>query len=156
MQSNPRAQSSPTAPSTSLYDQDLSAWAAHNAQLLRNGQFNELDIEHLIEELDDMGKSEQHAIVSHMRILLMHLLKWQFQANLRSSSWRYSIANARIEIADLLSASPSLQRLPQTELPRVYLQARRLASTETGPPPMTFPLICPYELGQVLGEEWLP
>ena len=156
MQSNPKAQSSATEPSAALYDQDLSAWAAHNAQLLRNGQFNELDIEHLIEELDDMGKSEQHAIVSHMRILLMHLLKWQFQTNLRSSSWRYSIANARIEIADLLSASPSLQRLPQTELPRVYLQARRLASTETGLPPTTFPSTCPYELEQVLDEEWLP
>ena len=155
MHSHPQAQSSPLEPGKSLYDQDLSAWAMHNAQLLRNGQFNELDIEHLIEELDDMGKSEQHAIVSHMRILLMHLLKWQFQANLRSSSWRYSIANARIEIADLLSASPSLQRLPQTELPRVYLQARRLASTETGLPPVTFPLICPYDLEQLLDEEWL-
>ena len=155
MQSNPQTQSTPPRSSTSLYEQDLSAWAAHNAQLLRNGQFNDLDVEHLIEELDDMGKSEQHAIVSHMRILMMHLLKWQFQANLRSSSWRYSIVNARIEIADLLSASPSLQRLPQTELPRVYLQARRLASTETGLLPATFPLICPYELEQVLDEEWL-
>ena len=156
MHSNLQAQSSPPEPGTPLYDQDLAAWAAHNAQLLRNRQFNDLDIEHLIEELDDMGKSEQHAIVSHMRILLMHLLKWQFQANLRSSSWRYSIVNARIEIADLLSASPSLQRLPQTELPRIYLQARRLASTETGLPPVTFPLICPYDLEQLLDEEWLP
>ena len=75
MQSNPQAKSSPIGPGTSLYDQDLSAWAAHNAQLLRKGQFKDLDIEHLIEELDDMGKSEKRGIYSQQKVLLMHLLK---------------------------------------------------------------------------------
>ena len=77
MQSNLQAQSSPTGSSTSLYDQDLSAWAAHNAQLLRKGQFQDLDIDHLIEELDDMGKSEKRGIYSHQKVLLTHLLNWQ-------------------------------------------------------------------------------
>ena len=98
MQSNPQAQSSLNGPNTSLYNQDLSAWAAHNAQLLRNRQFKDLDIEHLIEELDDMGKSEKRGIYSHQKVLLMHLLNWQFQPAKQTSSLSYAIRNARREL----------------------------------------------------------
>jgi hypothetical protein len=67
------------AATATLYDQDLSVWANRNADLLHQRQFDDVDFEHLIEELRDMGKSDQRAIYSHLRNLLMHLLKWQFQ-----------------------------------------------------------------------------
>ena len=113
MQSNPQAQSGPTGLSTSLYDQDLSAWAAHNAQLLRNGQFNDLDIEHLIEELDDIGKSEKRGIYMHQKVLLMHLLKWQFRPAKQTPSRRYTVRNARRELKYLIDDNPSLKNFPQ-------------------------------------------
>ena len=156
MQSNPQAQSSPTGPSTSLYDQDLSAWAAHNAQLLRKGQFNDLDIEHLIEELDDMGKSEKRGIYSHQKVLLMHLLKWQLQPAKQTSSWRYTIRNARRELKYLIDDNPSLKNFPQIKLQSAYKDAVIMAAGETGLDEQEFPSICPYTVEQLLDEEWLP
>ena len=156
MQSNPQAQSSPTEPSTSLYDQDLSAWAAHNARLLRNGQFNDLDIEHLIEELDDMGKSERRGIYSHQKVLLMHLLKWQFQPAKQTPSWRYTIRNARRELKYLIDDNPSLKNFPQLKLQSAYIDAVIMAAGETGLDEREFPSVCPYTVEQLLDEEWMP
>ena len=156
MQSNPQAQSSLTGPSTSLYDQDLSAWAAHNAQLLRNGQFNDLDIEHLIEELDDMGKSERRGIYSHQKVLLMHLLKWQFQPAKQTPSWRYTIRNARRELKYLIDDNPSLKNFPQLKLQSAYIDAVIMAAGETGLDEGEFPSVCPFTVEQLLDEEWIP
>ena len=156
MQSNPQAQSSPTEPGTSLYDQDLSAWAAHNAQLLRNGQFNDLDVEHLIEELDDMGKSEKRGIYSHQKVLLMHLLEWQSQPAKQTSSWRYTIRNVRRELKYLIDDNPSLKNLPQIKLQLAYKDAVIMAAGETGLDEREFPSVCSYTIEQLLDEEWLP
>ena len=156
MQNNPQAQSSPTAPTASLYDQDLSAWAAHNANLLRKGQFKDLDIEHLIEELDDMGKSEKRGIYSHQKVLLMHLLKWQFQPTKQTSSWRYTIRNARRELKYLIDDNPSLKNLPHVKLQSAYKDAVIMAGGETGLDEREFPFVCPYTVEQLLDEEWFP
>ena len=156
MQNNPQAQTSPTAPSASLYDQDLSAWAAHNANLLRAGKFKDLDIEHLIEELDDMGKSEFRAFESHIQNLLMHLLKWQMQPLMRSGSWRGTIDNARHAMVKLLRDNPSFKSRLQQTIAEEYPYARKSASYETGLALDTFSANCTYTGEQLLDEEWLP
>ena len=139
-----------------LYDQDLCAWANHNAALLREGRFDRLDVEHIIEELTDMSKSDQRAIYSHLRNLLMHLLKWQFQPTKRGVSWQITMINARQDIDRIVTDSPSLRPLIGGELHNAYAQARRLASVETQMPLKTFPELCPFELNHVLDENWLP
>ena len=156
MQSNLQTQSSPTGLSTSLYDQDLSAWAAHNAQLLRRGQFKDLDIEHLIEELDDIGKSEKRGIYMHQKVLLMHLLKWQFRPAKQTPSRRYAVRNARRELKYLIDDNPSLKNFPQIKLQSAYKDAVIMAAGETGLDEQEFPSVCPYTVEQLFDEEWLP
>ncbi len=139
-----------------LYDTDLYAWANTNADLLRQGKYEQMDVAHLIEEIEDMGKNDQRSLASHLRNLLMHLLKWQYQSDIRSQSWQSSVINSRLEIDQLLQDSPSLRvRLPQLLLTE-YVAARRLASVETQLPMKTFPTDCDYNLQQVLDQDWLP
>ena len=139
-----------------LYDTDLYAWANINADLLRQGKYEQIDVAHLIEEIEDMGKNDQRSLASHLRNLLMHLLKWQYQPDIRSQSWQSSVINARLEIEQLLHDSPSLRvRLPQL-LATEYLAARRLASVETQLAIKTFPTDCSYSLQDVLDQDWLP
>ncbi len=140
----------------SLYDTDLYLWSQTNAQLLRQGRFNELDIEHLIEEIEDMGRSEQRGIYSHQANLIMHLLKWDFQPKYRGGNWLGSIRNARLAIAKLIKENPSLQAAPEKDLIEIYSDARELAADETGLSLATFPLTCPYTIAQILDKEWLP
>ena len=144
-------------PSHQLYEKDTAAWAQASANLLREHRFDELDIEHLIEELEDMGKSERRALESHLVVLLMHLLKWQYQSGLRTTSWKLSIANARQSIDDTLQDSPSLApKFSDAEfIDRAYSKARRLAAIETGLDVMIFPERCQYPTGE-LQAEWLP
>jgi hypothetical protein len=90
-----------------VYEQDWFAWVIDNAELLRQGRFSEIDSQHIAEELEDMGKSERHALASHLKVLITHQLKWQYQPPFRGVSWQLVIDNARDEIAELLEESPS-------------------------------------------------
>lgn len=135
-----------------LYERDTAAWAAANAELLRQRRFDELDVPHLIEELEAMGKSERRALESHLSVLLMHLLKWAHQPSMRSNSWKLSIENARQSIADNIEDSPSLK--PKLEDPafiaRAYSKARRNAAIETGLELSYFPENCPFAIKEAL------
>src|SRR5712692_8509170 len=93
----------------SLYEEDFVVWSMHNAELLRAGRLQEADIEHIAEELEDMGKSQRRALESRLTVLLLHLLKWQFQPERRSSSWRATIVAQRIAIIKILREAPSLE-----------------------------------------------
>jgi len=139
-----------------LYDTDLYTWATTNAELLRQGKYQQLDVAHLIEEIEDMGKNDQRSLASHLRNLLMHLLKWEYQASIRSRSWQSSVINARLEIERLLKDSPSLRGWLLQLLEAQYHAAKRLASVETLLPIQAFPIACPYSLEQILSEDWLP
>jgi len=72
---------------THVYETDIVAWANEQAQLVRAGRFELLDLEHIAEEIEDVGKSEQRELASRMTILLAHLLKWQFQPEQQGRSW---------------------------------------------------------------------
>jgi Domain of unknown function DUF29 len=140
----------------SLYDTDLFLWAQTNVQLLRERRFDDLDVAHIIEEIEDMGKSEKRGVKSHLSVLLSHLLKWEFQPSHRCGSWLGSISNARQSIADLIEESPSLVDLPKEVLLKAYASSRKIASAETGLKLVSFPETCTYTMEQILDEEWLP
>src|SRR5215831_6476561 len=111
-----------------LYDEDFVEWTAANAELLRSGQISEADIQHIAEEIEDMGKNRRTALTSHLRILQAHLLKHQFQPALRGPSWLQTILNARDTIGEILEESPSLRsRLPEM-IAKTYPKAIRLAA----------------------------
>lgn len=146
----------PPEPIADLYEVDYSRWLFENARLLRERRFSEADIANLAEELEDMGRSERRALGGHIAVLLLHLLKWQFQPAARSSSWRGSIYNARDSIGELLKESPSLRsRVPELIADR-YRFARRHAANETGLPELSFPKECPYTPEQMLDDDYWP
>ncbi|MFP4246157.1 MAG: DUF29 domain-containing protein [Halochromatium sp.] len=138
------------------YDGDFYAWTLQTAQYLRSGQLDQVNLIQVAEEIEDMGKSDRRALESHLKILMLHLLKWRHQPSHRGISWRLSIANARDEIATILRDSPSLRpRLEELAANR-YPGARKQAVLETGLAPSTFPETCPFSIEQLLEEDELP
>lgn len=140
----------------SFYDVDYYEWPAKQAQLLREGRFDEADMEAIAEGLDEISNSTRKELRSHLRVLLTHLLKYQFQPERRTPSWTNTIRTQRANILDDLDDSPSLQSdLPQ-QIDKAYVRAVRLAAGETGFPGARFPRQCPYTLDQILDFDYLP
>jgi hypothetical protein len=140
-----------------LYDKDFYQWTQQTVQMIKNKQYNLVDWDNLIEEIETLGRSEKRAVKSHLVILLMHLLKWQYQPEHRSNSWKASIRNARAELLDLLQDNPSLAGDFFVEiLPPVYARAREQAAEETTIFLQNFPAECPYSLQQIKDFEFLP
>jgi hypothetical protein len=113
-------------------DEDFHAWCLDQAQILRQiaPKVPSLDCLEIAEKLEGMARSEQSAVQSHLQVLLIHLLKWRYEPNRRSHSWRASIQNARAEIRDLLIDSPSLRSKLLLILVRAFDRARRSAGAE--------------------------
>lgn len=146
----------PTAPDLDLHETDFYAWLSHNAVLIRAGRVSEADLANIAEELEDMGRSDKRALGSHIGVLLLHLLKWQYQPAQRSNSWRGSINNARRAIAKLLKESPSLRGLIPALMADEYSDARDDAAMETGLPESTLPVACPYSIEAMLDKGFWP
>jgi len=139
------------------YDSDFHAWALRNARLLRAGRLDELDVEHIAEELESMGASERRELLSRMQVLMVYLLKQQYQPSRRGKSWRLTINHQRTAIERLLEQSPSLARLfDAANLAKVYRKAVRDAVIETDLDAHLFPAECPYSLDELLDDDWLP
>ena len=138
------------------YEQDFQGWINQHITLLKTGKVNELDVEHLIAELEDMGKSNVRELESRFVILIAHLLKWQFQVDKQNSGWRGSIIEQRVQILRLLRKIPSLKRELPNAVSDAYTDALCLAIDETGLPKKTFPLACPYSLEQLLDKTFYP
>lgn len=141
---------------TITYQTDFNIWLEETAKLLLENRWQEIDKEHLIEEISDLGKSEKRAISSQLIRLLLHLLKWQYQPQRLSDNWIDPITDARTQIELTIKDSPSLKNYPQEQLEDSYEKARRQAAKQTGLIISTFPEECLYELELVLDEDWLP
>ena len=139
-----------------LYERDFYRWAIHNADLLSAGEIAKADIQHIAEEIRDMGSRERRELLSRLRILLAHLLKWQAQPEHQSRSCRVPVLNQRHEIAALLDEMPSLRRLLEEALPTAYGRAVEMAAAETGFPRSRFPKECPFSLKKVLDTRFWP
>lgn len=142
-----------TEKSQSLYEQDFYQWTQEMAAVLRNGCFDQLDIENIAEEIESLGRSDRRELKSRLTVLLMYLLKWHYQPEQRSNSWRATITEQRIRILDFLSESPILVNYLKNEVDRCYNNAKDLAADETGLIPTTFPQDCPYLLTEVLEQK---
>ena len=142
--------------STTLYETDFYAWTQRQATLLRDEEFAELDLHNLIEEIEAVGRSEKRELASRLQVLIMHLLKWQYQENLRSRSWQSTIRTQRSDLARLLADNPSLRATLPEVISQIYPDARLDASEETGLPPTTFPATCPYVAAEVLERTFWP
>ncbi|MDJ0535289.1 MAG: DUF29 domain-containing protein [Xenococcaceae cyanobacterium MO_207.B15] len=138
-----------------LYNQDYYQWLIHTAKLLEQKEFTKLDLENLIEEIESLGKSEKRAIKSNLIIVILHLLKWRYQPENRSNSWKSSIREHRRRIQELLTDSPSLKNYLPEILADCYLAAKKQASDETGLSVVAFPEQCPFSLAECLDEDFL-
>jgi Domain of unknown function DUF29 len=144
-----------------LYDRDFYEWTVRNAELLRSGRLEEADLEHLAEEIEDLGDRHRREIRSRLVVLVKHLLKWSMQPQRRytesgSSSWLSTIREQRRQLADLLEEAPSLRRYAEEGLLKAHRDAVKEASAETGIPIRQFPEQCPFGFEQVLEDEFLP
>lgn len=131
-----------------LYERDYSRWAETMADLLASGNLTELDIENLVEEVRDLSKRERDSLLSSIRLIIHHLLKWDYQPQLRSRSWLVTVQRERSNISDYLADSPSLKKYMTDEhLNKIYKKARLDAIAETG---LDMPDVCPYTVGDVV------
>jgi hypothetical protein len=137
------------------YDTDFYAWTQAQAQALQAKDWPTLDVDHLAEEIADLGSNHRYAIESQLERLLLHLLKWRYDpAREPRRLWRLSIRHARREIAKRLADSPSLRKHPGRYLTTAYRHAREDAADETGLTMATFPEACPWTVAQVLDENF--
>jgi len=144
------------SPAGSLYDEDFAAWTAETARRLRARRLAEVDLDHVAEEIEDMGKSQAREMESRLRVLLVHLLNWKAQPQKRSRSWRSTIDTQRVELRTVFRQSPSLRhRLPES-VPEVYRDAVRAAGIETGLAARSFSRDCPFSVEQILDNDFLP
>jgi hypothetical protein len=140
----------------SRYEHDVIAWAEEQAALLRAGRFGQVDIEHLADEIEDVGKGEQRALASRMSLLLAHLLKWQYLPERRGAGWQATIRAQRRALAAHLASVPSLKRMlaDANGWTRIWGDAVAKAIDETGLD--RFPEDCPWPLENILAQDWLP
>jgi hypothetical protein len=137
------------------YETDFYAWSDEQARLLRSGRYGELDIEHLAEEVEDLGKRERRALQSRLGVLIGHLLKWRYQADYpHRKSWRATINTQRRAIRRLLGENPSLSAQLDALIEAAYPDAVDLAVGETPLDYDAFPDACPWGAELILGDHW--
>jgi len=140
----------------SLYETDFYAWIQEQAQLLRHHQWSQLDLPNLIEEIESLGRQQRAELRSRLKVLIGHLLKWEYQSERRSRSWLMTIRVQRRDTQELLEENPSLKPYLQEALQKVYESGRDLAVGETDLPLKTFPQDCPYKLEDILSDRFYP
>jgi hypothetical protein len=139
-----------------LYEADYVAWSMQQADLLQQRRFDELDLKNLIEEVLDLGSRHRDALESNLIILLTHLLKWQYQPEMRSSSWRGSIVEHRRRINKALAKYPSLQSYLTTIFDECFQDALEQAIAETDLSPSQFPKQSLYSQQDILNTGFFP
>ena len=151
--------------SNNLYDRDLQYWIEQTIQQLQNREFESLDIEHLIEELIDLGKAEKNALKSNLTILLAHLIKLMVQhdvPDMMKGSWYGSVLEHRQRVLNNLSDTPSLKNFLVEAIEKAYSDGRKLAIKEGKlakfgvrvPEESEYPVVCPFSVEQILDEDF--
>ena len=144
--------------SRTSYDKDVILWSEEQARLLRARRFAELDIEHLADEIEDVGKSEKRELASRIAVLLAHLVKWTSQPDNRTNSWRATITDQRRRIALAIKETPSLKavmREPDWQ-EGAWLDARGQARKDMGLAGEDLPEGCPWTMEQAANAEFWP
>lgn len=142
--------------STDLYATDYVEWIESTVAKLRRQDYAHVDWQNLIEEIEDMGRSERKSLKSNFIVIVLHLLKWQYQPQMRGGSWAGSIVEYRRRVRDAIADSSSLKPYLQEAYQDWYGDAVRQAIAETQLDPETFPVTCPYSLPEILDFDSLP
>ena len=138
------------------YEVDFVLWSERQAQLLRDRNFHDIDLDNLIEELDAMGRSERRELRSRLTVLLMHLLKCSYQPLRKSASWIGTLGEQRHQIDLLLEQNPSLRNEVPLYMDHSYAVARHRAALETKLPLSSFPDTNPFSMEQIFKLDYLP
>lgn len=141
---------------TTLYETDFNQWIEETAKTLKAGNFQALDLENLIEEIESMGQNNRREVRSRLIVLMLHLLKWKYQHQKQSNSWIYTIYEQRLQLGLIMEDSPSLKPFAQDILSKCYQQARKEAAKETKLRIESFPLECPFTQEQILDSDYFP
>jgi Domain of unknown function DUF29 len=148
-----------------LYAEDFGLWIEQTIQQLQNHKFEALDIEHLVEELVDLGKSEKNALKSNLTILLAHLLKLKVQHDVpdqMKASWYSSVLEHRQRVLNNLADTPSLTSFLVEAMEKAYFDGRKLALKEGKlaklgvrvPEENEYPITCPFTIEQIINEDF--
>ena len=142
--------------SKNLYEADYFQWLEDTLQKLHQGKYERVDWENLLEEIEAMGRSEKRSLKSNLIVVLLHLLKWQYQPEKRSGSWESSIIEHRRRLKEILKESPSLKAYFSQIIDDSYTESVKQAKAETRLPITIFPQKCPYSLNSIIDDEFLP
>jgi len=135
-----------------LYEPDETAWLDASSRLMRDGRLDELDYENLATYLEDQAKRDRREVNSRLRVLMAHLLKWQYQPEKRSRGWALTVIRQRRQLKRLL-ASATLQQHAAEVLAEIYPAAVKMAAYQTGLPRSAFPAACPLRLKQIMTQK---
>jgi hypothetical protein len=144
------------APADTAYGRDFYSWLMEQARHVRAGRWTSLDRENLAEEIESLGREQFNKLEGALRVLLVHLLKWDHQPRLRGRSWSASIKEQRLRLGDVLADNPGLRPRIEEAVVRAYRRARLRAVKETGLEEETFPETCPYSWDDIVSREILP
>lgn len=139
-----------------LYDVDDDQWLEQTINLLKNHQFQQLDLDNLIEELEDLGREKKNAVASLLEQIIRHLLLlqyWTTEAEYNTVHWQEEIYNFRIQLRRKITTN--LRKYLEDELTSIYQDALGFVKIKTTNL-VTFPTECPYSLEQLLDRSWLP
>ncbi|QKD81193.1 DUF29 domain-containing protein [Thermoleptolyngbya sichuanensis A183] len=134
---------------SNLYETDFYAWTLEQSNLLKEGDFKHLDITNLVEEIESLGKQQRQELRNRLGVLIGHLLKWDYQPEKRSKSWRVSIREQRREILQLLKENPSLKPYLSQAIADAYEAGKDLVVKETPLDYGNLPESCPYTFEQL-------
>jgi hypothetical protein len=136
------------------YEDDLYTWVQEQVAMLRAGRFDELDTQNVAEELADVGRAQYDKLESALKVILLHMLRWDRQPGRRSRSWDNSIYEHRKRVERELHNNPGLKPRVAEALEEAYESARAAASTQTGLDRDSFPEDCPYDWNEVMSREF--
>jgi Domain of unknown function DUF29 len=146
----------PDAPARADYARDVYTWSQEQARAIREGRWDDIDRENVAEEIESVGRAEFNSLVSALRVLMTHMLKWDHQPERRSRSWVLSIEAQRNDLDDVLADNPGLRARLDEAIARAYRRARIEAAQETGLDGATFPATCPYTFDDIASRRFSP
>lgn len=136
------------------HEQDFYSWLMEQARLVRDGRWDDVDRQNLAKAIESLGQEQFNKLESALRVLLMHLLKWDHPAIRRSRGRSQSIQSQRLEINAVLARNPGLKPRIAEAFTRAYRRARADAAQETALDENSFPAKCPYDWDEIAAREF--
>lgn len=138
-----------------IYETDYLCWLETMIILLKNRQLSQVDYDHLIEELEELGRREKSTVKSLLLQIIIHLLLWQYWESEKENNrnhWEAEIITFRVQIEDKLTTN--LENFLVEQLEQIYANARLIAQKKTGV--NNLPEKCPYTIKELLNKTWFP